>query len=240
MHIPKCAGTTLRIALEERFGRDSLLLLYSRRDQFGRPRQPFSKCSQPFIIGHFGVDHFRDDDHGRQVLTFMRDPVERVLSHYYYWRNIQEQSMGPRLAKCLSLEDFLTSEIVAVRRQIVNLEAWMFIANIDMLSRHRLACVPQDELFDMAVENMQLFDFIGLTETFDKDLRFLNHRYCWGLPRQVGRQNPSPARLHYAELTADTRELLRSVTRLDRRLYKYVQTRVYPRQFEGYPEHEFL
>lgn len=238
MHIPKCAGTSLRIALEEHFGRQALLLLYSRRDQFGRPHRPFSTYEQPFIIGHFGVDHFRDDEHGRRVITFMRDPVDRVLSHYYYWRSRQEAGLGPRLARCLSLADFLSSEVVAVRRQIVNLQAWMFIENIDMLSRHRLACVPQDELFEMAVENLKLFDFIGFTETFDKDLRFLSQKYGWGLPRRIDKRNRGPERPRAEALDGETLDLLRSVTRLDRRLYDHVRKQVYPQQFRGVAEHE--
>ena len=239
MHIPKCAGTTLRIALEEQYGRDSLALLYSRRDQFGRPHRSFVEYQQKFIIGHFGVDHFREGGHGRRVITFMRDPVDRVLSHYYYWRQIQERSMGPRLARCLPLKDFLSSDIVAVRRQISNLQAWMFISNIDMLSRHRLACVPQDELFDMAVENVSLFDFIGFTETLDKDLRLLNYRYGWGLPRVVRTLNRTAKRKRVVDLDAESHDMLRAVTRLDRRLFEYVRKRVYPRQFESVGEYEY-
>jgi len=114
----------------------------------------------------------------------------------------------------------------------------MFISNIDMLNRHRLACLPQDELFDMAVENLKLFDFIGFTETFDRDLRLLNDRYAWGLPRTLGAVNRTPRRRRLSEIDAETHELLRAVTRLDRRLYEYVRKRVYPRQFEGHAIHE--
>ena len=89
--------------------------------------------------------------------------------------------MGPKLAACLSLKDFLCSDMVVVRRQISNLQAKMFIANINMLSRHRMACCSFDELFEKAVENTSFFDFIGFTESFDKDLAHLNSKYNWGV-----------------------------------------------------------
>lgn len=237
MHIPKCAGTTLRKMLEARHGSASLVQLYSRKDQFGKPYKALKEYTQSFVIGHVGVDYLLDKEHGRKLVTFMRDPVERVLSHYYYWRSISENSMGPKLAACLSLKDFLSSDVVAVRRQISNLQAWMFISNIDMMSRHRAACCSIDELFEKALENTRIFDFIGFTENFDKDLAHLNVKYNWGLSSEVDILNKSPDRKSAAELDEETMDLVRGVTRLDRRLYQYVKKQIYPYQFAtGVPE----
>ncbi len=231
MHIPKCAGTTLRKMLEARHGSAALVQLYSRKDQFGRPYKALKEYTQDFVIGHVGADYLLGREHGRKVVTFMRDPVERVLSHYYYWRSIQENSMGPKLAACLSLRDFLCSDVVAVRRQISNLQAWMFIANIDMLSRHRMACRSFDELFEKAMENASFFDFIGFTESFDKDLAHLNSKYNWGLSSEIDVLNKSPERKNASELDEETMDLVRGVTRLDRRLYQHVKKQIYPYQF---------
>ncbi len=231
MHIPKCAGTTLRKMLEARYGTAAMVQLYSRKDQFGKPYKSLKEYTQAFVVGHVGVDYLLDKSHGRKIVTFMRDPVERVLSHYFYWRSIQESSMGPKLARCLSLRDFLCSDVVAVRRQISNLQAWMFISNIDMMSRHRLACCSFEELFEKAVENTRIFDFIGFTESFNTDLEYLNSRYNWGLSEDVGVLNKSPDRKNATELDEETMDLVRGVTRLDRRLYQYVRKQIYPYQF---------
>lgn len=231
MHIPKCAGTTLRKMLELRHGSAALVQLYSRKDQFGKPYKALKEYTQDFVVGHVGVDYLLDRSHGRKIVTFMRDPVERVLSHYFYWRSIQEKSMGPKLAACLSLRDFLCSDVVAVRRQISNLQAWMFISNIDMMSRHRLACCSFDELFEKAIENTRIFDFIGFTESFGKDLAHLNSTYNWDLSDDIGVLNQSPDKKNASELDEETMDLVRGVTRLDRRLYQYVKKQIYPYQF---------
>ena len=231
MHIPKCAGTTLRKMIEEHCGSSSLVQLYSRKNQFGQPNKPITGYQEDYVIGHFGIDYFKDADHGRKVITFMRDPIDRVLSHYYYWRSTEQAGIGPKLAKCLSLADFLKSDLLAVRRQISNLQAWMFVANIDMMNRHRYACVSQDELYEMAISNLDLFDFIGLTETFDRDIRYLNDRYAWGAGYSYAIANITAARKRVDELDDETIELLRGVTALDRRLYRYVKRTCYPAQF---------
>ncbi len=231
MHIPKCAGTTLRAGLEARFGRENLALLYSQNYQFGRPDQPLSEFSQSFVIGHFGVNYFKGANHGRQVITFVRDPVDRVLSHYFYWHSTDHGGLGPKLARCLSLADFLRSDLLAVRRQISNTQTWMMAANIDMVERHRLACTPHDDLLDMAKENLAYFDFIGLTETFDQDADYLNEKYAWGIESPWGRTNKTERRQARDEIDDEVLDLLHGVTAMDRRLYEYIKREIYPNQF---------
>lgn len=231
MHIPKCAGTALRLMIEEHCGSNALVKLYSMENQFGKPDKPITGYSEDFVIGHFGVDYFKDQKHSRKAITFIRDPIDRVLSHYYYWRSTELSGIGAKLAKCLSLADFLKSDLLAVRRQISNLQTWMFVANIDMLNRHKLACASQDELFDLARKNLEHFDFVGTTESFDTDLRFLNDKYSWGAGYSLTAANVTKKRKYLEDLDDETVDLLRGVTALDRRFYRYIKKYVYPQQF---------
>lgn len=99
IHIPKTAGTSFRKALEERYGR-SLALYYGQDDRKTDPRLrcprrelaarlPALKAEGVAILhGHY---QFKDvaavvPQLDATLWTWLRDPVERVVSHFYFYR----------------------------------------------------------------------------------------------------------------------------------------------------------
>jgi len=82
MHIPKTAGTSFRTILEYIFGR-RLCLDYN--DRLFRPRQPekipgYCRC----ICGHFNRNKYATVFPNATYITWMRDPVERLVSSCYH------------------------------------------------------------------------------------------------------------------------------------------------------------
>lgn len=161
VHLPKTAGSSFARALEAHFG-DRLLLDYEdlplhrpawRRnwaatvDGVRLLRRPLS--SVDCVHGHFLPAKYRWLGWRRRVqfVTWLRDPVERLASHYHYWRRSYDAGSSATLHRRVveegwSFERFaLGAELRNTYRQFL----WSF-----PLSR---------------------FGFVGITEHFDDDFR---------------------------------------------------------------------
>ena len=80
LHIQKTAGTSIIDLARPHYG----LSMTSHGDCWGYPPQYFDNT--PFVSGHIGYDYARHIMESRYSFTILRDPIERVLSMYYFCR----------------------------------------------------------------------------------------------------------------------------------------------------------
>lgn len=98
IHIPKTAGTSFRFALAERYG-SRLAMYYGKKDpktteglRVGRADLAKAAADLPergfeILHGHFGsADVETLVDTPSQIWTWLRDPVERTISQYEFYR----------------------------------------------------------------------------------------------------------------------------------------------------------
>ena len=167
IHIPKTAGTSFRRVLRLAFGRDLLLHYWALEDADGRAVTVISdriRC----IHGHFVPDRFLLQFPEAALITWVRDPVERIASAYAHvlrspdWRHPVHRAVHERK---LSLLQF--AGLDAMRNEMA----------------HYLAGRPAAE-----------FVFIGITERFDESLQRFFRRFGI-LPVGAGpRENCNPNR----------------------------------------------
>lgn len=159
LHIPKTAGTSFRNALSELYG-DRLALFYGPRDPATHPLLRVRRTDLASRIralqdegvevlhGHFHVRHVESAivDPSRQLWTWLRDPIERVVSQYSFmkerptgWSHDASVKSGE-----LSLAGY------ARRKRIRNLQS-AFVAGVDIKD----------------------FAFVGVTEHFELGLSML-------------------------------------------------------------------
>lgn len=93
-HIPKTAGTSFRYALEASFG-NRLYLDYGDRvgwsgdqaETWRRGRglpEAIKSDSIEVIHGHFYLKKYLDIDRDTAMVTFLREPIDRVISNYRF------------------------------------------------------------------------------------------------------------------------------------------------------------
>ncbi len=97
LHIPKTAGTSFRIAAEKYFGVENTFFdytkaavetsklihdfTYAKNDRYALS-QKLKEHAQSFLSGHFRISKYMHIYDTRNVITFVREPVAQVVSHY--------------------------------------------------------------------------------------------------------------------------------------------------------------
>ena len=116
LHIPKAAGTTFHYVLSRQFSPDEILTIDgSDPESFIEEIKNLpigDKLRVKCVKGHmpFGL-HAYFPQPGTYI-TFLRDPVDRIISHYYYLRRSPQHYLYEVVtSKHMSLADYATSGI---------------------------------------------------------------------------------------------------------------------------------
>jgi hypothetical protein len=150
LHIPKSGGTSVTELLFALMGP-----VYPRDKLFGYPE--FSEIDPPgnpsLFISHFGYNFYRGS--GGYCMTVMRDPVERILSLFSYWKNPgNKMPPGDPLPDDMTLEEFLASDRQDIWTNVRNAQTWQIAFGLDVKTRHRLGGIKAFELYDVAKKNL--------------------------------------------------------------------------------------
>jgi hypothetical protein len=222
VHIPKTAGGTVlsmfAAAYSKREVRDAGNWLRT-------PERPLSGYANPrkisgrVLAGHVPYGCLRQQlPPGTQCLTFLREPVDRVLSHYYrhIQRNDPSRAGTPKaLANPSPKANSLDEALVEMRLPHITNLATRF------LSGHPspLGDLPPSALED-AKANLRGFAFIGIQERFEESLVLLQRLLGLGeVPyqdRHVNADRPS-----VEELPDEQRALIVEHNQLDLELYRF-------------------
>ncbi|OUD13824.1 sulfotransferase family 2 domain-containing protein [Thioflexithrix psekupsensis] len=167
VHLPKTAGTSFAAALQQHFGEK---LLHDYADSplntpvTERHRRAFQQAlvhadseekKIECIHGHFLPVKYlllADTQHINFV-TWMRNPVDRVLSHYYFWKNNPHSGVGKPLRHKMMTENW-------------SLERFCLGPELRNVYGQFLFGFP-----------LAYFSFIGITEHYQRDFAFFTKHY---------------------------------------------------------------
>lgn len=174
IHLPKTAGNTFqRIILEQKqYDSDTNIGQYSKLTAEEQKR------IELICIGHtpFGFHKVLPQTNFNYI-TFLRHPVERLISLFYYFRsenfhNIQIRDLFGKmtLLEYLSNENFNRSEDIFPGSGVC--------ATVNLQTR-MLAGTIEDDL-ETAKNNLKkYFSVVGITERFDETLRVVEKKLGW-------------------------------------------------------------
>jgi hypothetical protein len=176
-----------------------------------------------FVSGHFGFDFARPLLSERYSFTFLRNPVERILSYYYFCltRDPQEYEIYA-LTQELTLDQFLMLglERPGVKACIWNNQTWQLAHGYGNSDGRNILSFSPDEILALAIQHLDDFSYIGFAETFEEDRDHILKALGLVPPKHKIVSNANPGRPTARDLPASTLKLLDELTRMDKELYK--------------------
>ncbi|CAD5935575.1 tetratricopeptide repeat protein [Planktothrix agardhii] len=233
IHIPKNAGSLINSLIGQLFlPEECLLFLFndSFYDRYKRHLEANQFKQLRFFAGHLSYDfsHLIDADY---KITFLRNPIDRVLSHYFYYRKIHincnltidfNGNPCPLIDYNLSWEEdllqHLTAPLAVKHLELSNCQTWQLAFNI----YNRPHEIWSDrEVLEMAKQHLDDFNFVGIYERLNSDLTRLFQEQGWKLPEQLERVNATRERKQISEVDSHVIDVIRSQNALDIELYDY-------------------
>jgi hypothetical protein len=236
LHIPKTAGTSFIAMLHNHYHAETVCPAYLWHQLLRMPHT--QRSTYRLYRGHFYAYLNRVIDQPLHVITFLRDPIERSLSHYhhiyrepghYFHQRVHEQ--GSLLA---FLRDPLTLPLItnfqtralAAELDPVAIAATLPSQAIDALMLEQLletimpTTLSDNDLLQRAKMRLDKCLFVGLTEYFTKSVGHLGQLLQWQSMPHL-QLNQSPARVQREDLDPQTFAALQEQTHLDAALYAY-------------------
>jgi len=167
VHVPKCAGTSFRQVLSALFGAQ---VWYNYGTIFTQ-EQARSELVPPgarVIHGHFFADAFDRVIPDHRLITWVRHPVERVVSNYQHF--LRSPDMRDECCR-------------ALHEQRLDLRGFADLDWMRNLTTRYLANKPVED-----------FEFIGITEDFEGSIRRFCKTFGYVRPRKLPHENVNRGR----------------------------------------------
>ncbi|MDQ7084457.1 MAG: sulfotransferase family 2 domain-containing protein [Sulfurovum sp.] len=103
IHIPKTAGTSFRVSAQEYYEENEIFydysphaketspsiveMIYESKDFYGFYSKVLSPLDKSFLSGHFHSTKYGALYDTLNVVSFVRNPIEQVISHYNHYKN---------------------------------------------------------------------------------------------------------------------------------------------------------
>lgn len=231
LHVPKTAGTTLARIIERQYEARTILHLYE--SNFGEELTAVHGNRMDLlrvVMGHFyfGVHTFVP--RSSTYITILRDPVDRVVSHYHFVRHQPSHYLYDAACR-MSLAEY----VEFCNHQEPNNDQARLLAG---KGNGPSFGTCTDDMLAAAKENLaNRFSVVGLTEEFDASVMLMKRVFGWRNPFYAS-ENIGAVRSRKENTPPDTLRVIRAYNTLDIELYRYAQelfreqTRVHGRLFD--------
>ncbi len=242
MHVEKTGGTSLQNMLLGCFGHEAV---YNEHQDTLHLHAPAELSMYSLFAGHFNYDSLGFIPRRNvKVFTFVREPLQRLLSLYHFWRSHEPSAPhfneSMKLAKELSVETYYASREMIRSPSTWNHMTWCIMGDRQWRIWRRLLRSARGGQRTRFIESLRKpmrkrlreFAFVGLQEKFS--------RSCRELFRVLGRTSPEERSDHSVDqlasinsyikksakpvLTAQAREAMADLVELDSILYEEAQT----------------
>ena len=255
IHLIKCGGTAFWQAIIQHYkiGAGDYRLTYSigKRntiDKFNKLSKK-EKEEKHFFYGHMHDDYtigklirhvLTQTDRKTNLVTVIRDPIERIISQYFYLR-MDKNRENPMHNICneISLEDIyrkdtLSKKVTVEQRSTIN--NFFFNYQTRVFSETKICLYKQDNQTNLInIDNIQLnvakinlldlFSYIGIQNTIDSDWEFFCERFKIKYPDPYffkKENRPSVTDYTGRNIDQETIDLIRENNKYDIELYNWI------------------
>ncbi len=230
MHIPKTAGTTFRYIIQYQYKPNAIYELYDHSLTHSQRLDKLLNLSEArkqqikIVNAHFGFGLHEFLHRPYTYITFLRNPIDRVVSMYYYLHSTRNIQTNP-LPSDLSLKDFVQTYQRIQNGMTKYLSGVILkdqLADQSPNSTTNSQCATETDL-ELAKKNLkEHFKVIGLAERFDESLFLFNKTLGWKIPL-YDKNNVSKNRPSKKTVSNDTLSLIEKENEFDIQLYEYAK-----------------
>lgn len=211
IHIPKTAGTSMRMMLYDVFDQESILPNLTDIQGNGGGYPPFEKLlglvnyhqkqNVKLVMGHYPFIPNALFSSPPKTFTFLREPIARTISNLFHLKKYKAEYYQH------SLEEVFEAN----PRQMQNMQVRYLAGAI-----HKKNLDQND--FKQARYNLKHCRFVGITERFEESISILEHLFDWSFPERVR------ANVNYTdnkkELPKTLMKKIKDANKMDVALYK--------------------
>jgi hypothetical protein len=221
IHIPKTAGTALRSAFEVAYKNE--MRSFPHRDE--RRYADIDPNEYDFYSGHIG---FKTASRiGGDMITVLRNPVDRFISVYYFWRQLYangvEQSRNTSMAAKYDLDQFvLIRDEPFLMEEFYNRITWQVAhgSSIQLRLEMRSQGRSEDDIYQTAIDNIGMFAVVGTQERMSEFGDKLRQKY--GIELQIKRENVTQNKAKKRDIKIQTLRQIQDWVCMDIELYQHV------------------
>lgn len=236
LHIPKTGGTTFNKFLSAQFGEENVCPAHLWHNLL--ELSPAQIVGYSLIWGHFYSYLYRYVSRPMRYVTFLRDPVERALSHYGHIMLYEGHYLHRRAKELGNFSSYLRDPEMAttvtnfqVRALALDLDPSAIaptlsaqeLANTELERRLETAApvMSNEDMLRMAKLRLEQMCFVGITERFEESVVLLCNKFHWQPPAQIESRNVNRARVRSSQISDADLALLRQMNEADYDFYEF-------------------
>ncbi len=220
LHIPKTGGTTLRDIINRQYKSSQIYTIATLKESENfHEKNIISTFKEIKIIrGHLKYGFHNKINIEPVYFTILRNPVERVLSTYYYVlsnkNNPQNLSTS---SKYISIYEFIES---GINPFLMNGQTQLLAG---LTTNVYDPAFHSEELYQIAKTNLENnFIFVGLTEMFDESVVLIKKILNWKTP-YYSSANRTKKKPDFKKITLDERTYIENHNQLDLKLFNFAK-----------------
>lgn len=217
LHIPKAAGSSLRKVIEKEIKANQISTLdlqvgeeFKLAGRFNAEELDKIRVFQ----GHMPFGLHREIYKPFTYITILRDPVERIISHYYFvLRNENHYLYREVTSKKMSLADYVMNKTT---NELDNGQLRLISGDNMVDFGH---CT--EEMLDKAKYNLRhFFSIVGVSNRFDDVISLLRRHFGWKI-KNYKKENVNERKAKSTIIPQEVLDLIMENNQLDYALYKY-------------------
>lgn len=223
LHILKTGGSTLQAILQKQYSEwiltnenENVLNKETIKELLIENNVEDVKC----LFGHFPYGIHEQFLKPYQYITFLREPVDRVISLYFYIKNTKGHSMYNSLQE-VSLEEFISRE--EYRHLVYNHQTGYLSGECSLITGYK-----NNPDLSLAIQNITKdFNVVGIMEMYEESLYVMKKNLKWSEEVfNYSKQNVNKNKPLREKIPLELISKIEELNLLDRKLYNFSKERL--------------